>query len=41
MGFRGQKRCLVGDHYPPLREKIFDVSEAQTEAMVESDGVGG
>ena len=30
---------LVGDDDPPLSEKIFDVSEAQTESVVESDGV--
>ncbi len=30
---------LVGDADPPLSEEIFDVSEAQTEAVVEPDGM--
>ncbi len=30
---------FVGDHNPPLCQEIFDITEAQAEAVVEPDGV--
>ena len=31
--------ALVGDNDPPLCQEIFDISEAQAEAVIEPDGV--
>jgi hypothetical protein len=30
---------LVGDDDPPLRQEFFDVAEAQTESVIQPDGV--